>query len=209
MDYDALTIGFARRATAYKRADLAFYDVARLKSITENTGRIQFVFAGKAHSKDWPGKELIKRIFSASSELKDSIKIAYLENYDMELAKMLISGVDLWLNTPRKPQEASGTSGMKAAHNGIPSLSILDGWWIEGCIEGLTGWSIGSAADVENIDEHDAQSLYDKLEKIIIPIFYNNRQFWVDIMRHTIAINASFFNTHRMVQQYVLNAYLY
>jgi starch phosphorylase len=209
MDIDSLTIGFARRATAYKRADLVFFDVNRLINIAQNVGKIQFIFSGKAHPKDQPGKELIKRIISASSELADNIKIVYLENYDMELAKMLISGVDLWLNTPRKPKEASGTSGMKAAHNGVPSLSILDGWWIEGCIEGLTGWSIGSASDVENIDERDAYSLYEKLEKIIIPAFYNNRQSWIDIMRHCIAINASFFNTHRVVQQYVLNAYLY
>jgi starch phosphorylase len=209
MDYDTLTIGFARRATAYKRADLVFFDVNRLINIAHNVGKIQFIFSGKAHPQDWPGKELIKRIISTSSQLKDNIKIVYLENYDMELAKMLISGVDLWLNTPRKPKEASGTSGMKAAHNGVPSLSILDGWWIEGCIEGLTGWSIGSALDVENVDETDAYSLYEKLEKIIIPTFYNNRQSWIDIMRHCIAINASFFNTHRMVQQYVLNAYLY
>jgi len=121
---------------------------------------------------------------------------------------MLISGVDLWLNTPQKPQEASGTSGMKAAHNGIPSFSILDGWWIEGCIEGLTGWSIGSPHDIEGSDQDHAHSLYGKLENVIMPMFYTRRENWIDIMRHTIAINASFFNTHRMVQQYVLNAYL-
>ena len=209
MDYGTLTIGFARRATAYKRADLVFFDTDRLINISENAGKIQLIFAGKAHPRDWPGKELIKRIVSVSKELKNSIKIVYLENYDMELGKMLVSGVDLWLNTPRKPQEASGTSGMKAAHNGVPSFSILDGWWIEGCIEGLTGWSIGSASDTESAEEGNAQCLYEKLEKVIIPLFYNNRQKWIDIMRHSIAINASFFNTHRMVQQYVLNAYSY
>lgn len=209
MDYGTLTIGFARRATAYKRADLVFFDTNRLVNISQNVGKIQLIFAGRAHPRDWPGKELIKRIVSVSKELKDSIKIVYLENYDMELGKMLISGVDLWLNTPRKPREASGTSGMKAAHNGIPSLSILDGWWIEGCIEGLTGWSIGSASDIESVDERNAHSLYEKLQKVIIPLFYNNRDNWVDIMRHSIAINASFFNTHRMVQQYVLDAYSY
>lgn len=209
MDYATLTIGFARRATAYKRADLVFFDTNRLTNIAQNVGKIQFVFAGKAHPKDWSGKELIKKINFVSGQLEDRIKIAYLENYDMELGKMLVSGVDLWLNTPRKPEEASGTSGMKAAHNGVPSLSILDGWWIEGCIEGLTGWSVGSALDTENVDEKDAHSLYDKLEKVIIPAFYHNQKAWIDIMRHSIAINASFFNTHRMVQQYVLNAYLY
>jgi len=209
MDYGTLTIGFARRATAYKRADLVFFDTNRLVNISQNVGKIQLIFAGRAHPRDWPGKELIKRIVSVSKELKDSIKIVYLENYDMELGKMLVSGVDLWLNTPRKPREASGTSGMKAAHNGVPSLSILDGWWIEGCIEGLTGWSIGSASDIESVDERNAHSLYEKLQKVIIPLFYNNRDNWVDIMRHSIAINASFFNTHRMVQQYVLDAYSY
>lgn len=209
MDYGTLTIGFARRATAYKRADLVFFDTNRLVNISQNVGKIQLVFAGRAHPRDWPGKELIKRIVSVSKELKDSIKIVYLENYDMELGKMLVSGVDLWLNTPRKPREASGTSGMKAAHNGIPSLSILDGWWIEGCMEGFTGWSIGSASDIESVDERNAHSLYEKLQKVIIPLFYNNRDNWVDIMRHSIAINASFFNTHRMVQQYVLDAYSY
>lgn len=209
MDCDTLTIGFARRATAYKRADLVFFDTNRLAQIAQNVGKLQFIFSGKAHPKDLPGKELIKRIFSASEQLKDNVQIAYLENYDIDLANMLISGVDLWLNTPRKPKEASGTSGMKAAHNGVPSLSILDGWWIEGCIEGLTGWSIGSAEDVENDDARDSNSLYEKLEKTIIPLFYSNRQHWIDVMRHTIAMNASFFNTHRMVQQYVLNAHLY
>lgn len=209
MDYDTLTIGFARRATAYKRADLIFFDIDRLRNLSRNTGGIQLIFSGKAHPHDWPGKELIKKIISLSNQFEQDIKIVYLENYDMELAKMLISGVDLWLNTPRKPKEASGTSGMKAAHNGIPSLSILDGWWIEGCMEGLSGWAIGAAEDADSSDERDANSLYEKLEKIILPAFYNNRQNWINIMRHSIAINASFFNTHRMVQQYVLNAYLY
>ncbi len=210
MDDNTFTIGFARRTTAYKRADLIFFDTNRLKDIARNSGNIQIIFSGKAHPKDWPGKDLIKKIITASHQLSAYIKVVYLENYDIELAKMLVSGVDLWLNTPRKPREASGTSGMKAAHNGIPSLSILDGWWIEGCIEGLTGWSIGSAQDIESNDETDARSLYDKLEKVIMPIFYKNHQnWWTDIMRHSTAINASFFNTHRMVQQYVLNAYLY
>lgn len=169
---------------------------------------MQFVFAGKAHPQDWQGKELIKKIVTLSKQLKDQIRIVYLENYDMELAKIIISGVDLWLNTPQKPLEASGTSGMKAAHNGIPSLSILDGWWIEGCIEGITGWSIGSVHNKESSNEEDINSLYEKLEKTIIPLFYNSRTEWINIMRHCIAINGSFFNTHRMALQYVLNAYL-
>lgn len=208
MDYETFTIGFARRSATYKRADLVFSDIDRLKKIGEKVGKMQLIFAGKAHPQDWPGKELIKKIITASGQLKDRIKIVYLEDYNMELAKMLICGVDLWLNTPRKPQEASGTSGMKAAHNGVPSLSILDGWWIEGCIEGVTGWAIGYL-DPESNDQQDANSLYDKLEFTIIRTFYMNRENWINVMRHAIAINASFFNTHRMVQQYVLNSYLY
>lgn len=204
-DYETFSIGFARRATLYKRMDLIFSDMNRLVSVSDNVGKIQFVFAGKAHPKDFPGKDLIKKVFKFSKELKDKIRIAYLENYDMDLAKILVSGVDLWLNTPLRPNEASGTSGMKAAHNGIPSLSILDGWWIEGCIEGVTGWSVGSKTIDDN--QKDSENLYAKLEEIV-PIFYKHRDRWTEIMRSAIAFNASFFNTHRMVQQYVLNAYL-
>jgi len=207
-DKDVFTIGFARRATAYKRADLIFHDINRLIDIAKRKGKIQLVFAGKAHPKDNSGKELIHKIIYASQQTKEHIKIIYLENYDMDLGKMLTSGVDLWLNTPRKPKEASGTSGMKAAHNGVPSFSILDGWWVEGCIEGITGWSIGSAANFESIDQEEADSLYLKLERDIIPTYYHQREKWNNIMRHCIAINASFFNTHRMVLQYVSNAYL-
>jgi starch phosphorylase len=209
MEEDILTIGFARRAAAYKRADLVFFDTPRLADIAKNRGGLQIVFSGKAHPKDQPGKELINRIVSTAREVGDHLKIVYLENYNMDLAKMLITGVDLWLNTPRKPREASGTSGMKAAVNGIPSLSILDGWWIEGCIEGMTGWAIDSIEDTESDDEKDANALYDKLDEVIMPLFYNQPGQWIDIMRYTIGINASFFNTHRMVQQYVLNAYSY
>ncbi|MFH1457822.1 MAG: alpha-glucan family phosphorylase [Candidatus Omnitrophota bacterium] len=208
LGHEVLTIGFARRATAYKRADLVFANIERLRDIAQRSGKIQFIFAGKAHPKDWPGKELIKKIFSLKENLNNSIKVVYLEEYNLESAKVLIAGVDVWLNTPRRPQEASGTSGMKAAHNGVPSLSILDGWWIEGCIEGVTGWAIGSVNDIAGSDEKEAELLYEKLENTVLPVFYNNRQQWIDIMRHAIAINASFFNTHRMVQQYVLNAYL-
>jgi len=209
MDYDFFTIGAGRRATEYKRMDLIFSDVERLKGISRQAGKMQLVLAGKAHPLDSPGKELIKRIFSVAKSLKSELKVVYLHNYDVALARMLVSGADLWLNTPRKPHEASGTSGMKAAHNGVPSLSVLDGWWIEGCIEGLTGWSIGSPHETESDDKKDAASLYDKLENTIIPLFYGQRTKWIEIMRHCIAINGSFFNTHRMVQQYVLNAYLH
>ena len=208
LDPEVLTIGFARRATAYKRADLIFYDINRLVDISRKYGKIQLVFSGKAHPKDWAGKELIRKIVQISQQLRGQIEVVYLENYNINLAKRMVSGVDLWLNTPKKPQEASGTSGMKAAHNGIPSLSILDGWWIEGCIEGFTGWSIGSAPDIESSDQEEAASLYDKLQNIVIPIYYKNRGKWINIMRHCVAMNASFFNTHRMVLQYGLNAYL-
>jgi len=206
MDYDTFTIGFARRATVYKRMDLIFSDVERLRRISREAGKIQFIFAGKAHPRDWPGKELIKKIFAVSNQLRDDVRIVYLANYDMEVAKMLISGVDLWLNTPQRPMEASGTSGMKAVHNGIPNLSVLDGWWIEGHIEGVTGWSIGSKSS-ETGD--DAKEVYNKLENIILPMYYREREKWIEIMQHSIAFNASFFNTQRMVQQYVLNAYLH
>lgn len=205
---DVFTIGFARRATAYKRPDLIFTDTGRLANIARTVGKIQFVFGGKAHPKDWAGKELIKRIVGFSEGIGHSVKIVYLENYDMKLGGLITSGVDLWLNTPLKPNEASGTSGMKAAVNGVPSLSVLDGWWIEGCIEGSTGWSIGSdSADQAPAPMDEAQELYNKLEYLILPVFYRKREEWIRIMQHCIAINGSFFNTHRMVQQYVLNAY--
>jgi starch phosphorylase len=205
MSVDVLTIGFARRAATYKRADLLFTDIERLRNIASRAGPFQVVYAGKAHPQDQDGKEVIKQIFRAKEVLKNDVKIAYMENYDIELGKMMTSGVDLWLNTPQPPLEASGTSGMKAALNGIPSLSVLDGWWIEGCIEGVTGWSIGEKGNAEAAS--DATSLYSKLEQIIIPIFYHDRGRFIDVMRHSIALNGSFFNTHRMVQQYVLNAY--
>lgn len=206
-DENVFTIGFARRATGYKRMDLIFNNIEKLIEISNKVGEIQFVFAGKAHIKDVEGKNLIKRIWDLRFVLGNKIKLVFLENYNMELAKVLIPGVDLWLNTPRRPLEASGTSGMKACHNGIPSLSILDGWWIEGHMENYTGWSIGDVDEYEN-DDKDAHDLYYKLEKIILPMFYEKRDDYIKIMRNCIAFNASFFNTSRMVSQYVLNAYL-
>ena len=211
MDADIFTIGFARRATTYKRVELLFSDIERLKAIADTCHGLQIVYAGKAHPQDEAGKEQIRKVFHVRDQLRDKIKIAYLQNYSMEIGKMMTAGVDVWLNTPLPPMEASGTSGMKAAVNGVPSLSVLDGWWIEGCIEGITGWSIGSpdgkvgaAADHSN----DAASLYDKLEQIIMPLFCDNRDDFLEVMRHAIALNGSFFNTHRMLQQYVLKAYL-
>ena len=211
MDINLLTLGFARRAATYKRASLLFTDIDRLKNIVSKSGPIQIIYAGKAHPQDQFGKEMIKKIHEVKELLKKDIKIAYLQNYDMDLGKMITSGVDIWLNTPQPPNEASGTSGMKAALNGVPSLSVLDGWWIEGCIEGVTGWAIGEngrGGSQESVDRsRDAASLYEKLEKTVLPLFYNNRERFIDVMRHTIALNGSFFNTHRMMQQYVLNAY--
>jgi starch phosphorylase len=209
MDVDVLTLGFARRAAPYKRGDLLFSDPGRLKEIATKAGRFQVVYAGKAHPQDQAGKELIQRIFKAIQSLRGAIKIVYLENYDLDLGKLLTSGVDVWLNTPQPPLEASGTSGMKAALNGVPSLSVLDGWWIEGCIEDLTGWSIGSKEPGGVVGDHsrDAAALYDKLEQVVVPLFYGDRNGFIDVMRHAIALNGSFFNTHRMLQQYVLKAY--
>ena len=211
LDPEILTIGFARRATPYKRATLLFSNPERLRHITEHYGPLQLVLAGKAHPQDEPGKKLIRDIFNARDKLKDMIKIVYLENYDMELGKLITGGVDLWLNTPTRPLEASGTSGMKAAHNGVPNFSILDGWWIEGWIENKTGWAIGPLPSGPQVDEKsnqfDANDLYEKLEKEIIPTYYHKRSTWIEIMRQAISFNASFFNTYRMLMEYCMNIY--
>ena len=156
------------------------------------------------------GKELIQRIFKASDALKPNIKLVYLVNYDWNWASLMTAGVDVWLNTPQPPLEASGTSGMKAALNGVPSLSVLDGWWIEGCIEGvdrLGHWRPRTSLPSGDRSAHDAASLYDKLEQVVLPLFYNERDRFIEVMRHAIALNGSFFNTQRMVLQYVLKAY--
>jgi len=210
MDTDVLTLGFARRAATYKRADLLLSDTERLKEVYSKAGPFQIVYAGKAHPKDQQGKELIQRIFQSINALNSDVKIAYLENYDIQLGKLMTSGVDVWVNTPMPPMEASGTSGMKAALNGVPSFSILDGWWIEGCIEGVTGWSIGpSSRDLEAQRDtaQDANALFDKLQNTIIPLYYNQPEQFHFMMSHCIALNGSFFNTQRMMQQYVLKAY--
>ena len=210
MDPDTLTIGLARRAAPYKRPDLLFADIPRLISLTAAHGRVQVVFAGKAHPRDHDGKLLIQRIVRFKEPLQDRVRIAFLEDYDMALGQQMTAGVDLWLNTPQPPLEASGTSGMKAALNGVPSLSILDGWWIEGLIEGVTGWAIGDmnrGGDQGDATARDAASLYDKLEHEILPLYYTQRAGFIDVMRHAIALNGSFFNTQRMLQQYVSLAY--
>jgi starch phosphorylase len=208
LDPTVMTLGFARRATGYKRIDLLFHDLDRLKRIAHQVGPLQVICGGKAHPKDEEGKALIRRIFKAANDLKSIIPVVYLQEYDIALAKYLCSGVDLWLNTPQKPQEASGTSGMKAALNGVPSLSTLDGWWIEGHIEGVTGWSIGDGWRPETDTESEVVSLYNKLEHVILPMFYEQPNAFISVTRSTIALNGSHFNAQRMMQQYVGNAYL-
>jgi starch phosphorylase len=208
LDLQALTIGFARRATAYKRADLLFTDIERLKRIAADAGGLQIIYAGKAHPSDHDGKAIIRRILELKESLRQDIKIAFVADYDLELAKLITAGVDIWLNTPQPPLEASGTSGMKAALNGIPSLSIPDGWWIEGAVDGITGWVIGDRRPEETIDgRRDARLLYERLEQDIVPLFCRDRDRFIDVMRHAVALNGSYFNTQRMLQQYVLNAY--
>jgi starch phosphorylase len=212
MDYDTLTIGFARRATGYKRANFLFSDIERLRKVNKK-GKIQVIFAGKAHPRDDSGKKIIEEIFGYIKRLKDEIKIVYLPNYDMALAHKLISGVDVWLNTPQRPLEASGTSGMKAAHNGVINFSVLDGWWIEGWIEGVTGWAIGPHPD-EQLSPWDTyvrekDDLYNKLEYVIIPMFYHRRDEWIEMMKNSIGKIAYYFNSHRMMLRYVTEAYLY
>ncbi len=204
---EVFTIGFGRRAAAYKRADFLFANLATLRRIPQQAGPFQVIFGGKAHPRDEEGKAIIQRVFQAAKALHGEIPVLYLENYDMEWARFLTSGVDLWLNTPHRPYEASGTSGMKAALNGVPSLSVRDGWWIEGHFEGITGWSIGFDEDPEQ-HEVEMASMYDKLEHIILPTFYQKPKVYGEVMRSTIALNSSFFNTQRMVSQYLINAYM-
>ncbi len=218
LDPDVFTIGFARRSATYKRGDLVFSDLERVREIAEKAGRLQFVFAGKAHPKDQPGQATIRRVFAAEQALGDAVRVVYVPNYEMDLGALLTAGSDLWLNNPVRPLEASGTSGMKAALNGVPSLSVLDGWWVEGCVEGKTGWAIGtddqpfvdpnSDAAALTASRADAAALYDKLEAAVVPLFYGDAAGWAEVMRQTIAVNGSFFNTQRMVAQYVQNAYL-
>lgn len=206
LDPKVFTIGFARRATPYKRADLMFTDVDRLADIAANVGPLQIVFGGKAHPNDTGGKELIRRIHGAAEKLAGRVTVVYVQDYEMLIAGKMVAGVDLWLNNPMKPLEASGTSGMKAALNGVPSLSVLDGWWIEGHVEGVTGWSIGGL-DSEGDQSKDASEIYLKLERVVLPLYYGLPFAYAEVMRSAIAINGSFFNTQRMVEQYVRNAY--
>ena len=199
-----LTLGFARRAATYKRATLLFNDPKRLAEIAAAAGGLQIIFAGKAHPQDEPGKKLIQEVVEDAAKYSNGLlRVVYLENYAWSLGALITAGVDVWVNTPRRPYEASGTSGMKAALNGVPSLSILDGWWIEGCIEGFTGWAIEDGAN----DQEEAASLYRKLETAVVPLYLDAPEKWAQLMRHTLAYNGSYFNTNRMMKQYTRNAY--
>ena len=197
LDGDTLTIGFARRAATYKRAQLLFHDMDRLESL--GAEKIQVIFSGKAHPKDHEGKEVIRQIVSKSKAMFGKVKIIYLENYNMWLGRMITSGVDVWLNTPLRPNEASGTSGMKATLNGVPNLSVLDGWWAEGCKNGVNGWAVGDPEHPD--DDKDADHLYSVLENSVIPTFYNDRNKWISMMKETIKTGVDF-TAHRMIMEY-------
>jgi starch phosphorylase len=196
-------LGFARRMTAYKRPDLLFLDTVALRAIAEQFP-FQVVLAGKAHPKDHDGKRLIARLHACKAELAEHIPVAFISGYDMAIARVLVAGVDVWLNTPHPPLEASGTSGMKASFNAVPSLSVLDGWWIEGCVPGVTGWAIDST---EGSDAAAAASLYRRLREDVLPLYYEDRAGWVSVMKGAISKNASRFNSHRMLRRYVSDAY--
>jgi starch phosphorylase len=202
---EVLTLGFARRATPYKRAGLLLSDLDHLRAIARK-GPLQIVYAGKAHPRDEAGKEIIRSIIAAAGQLGAELPVVYLEDYDMRLGALMTAGVDVWVNTPHKPHEASGTSGMKAALNGVPSLSVLDGWWIEGHVEGVTGWSVGNGWNGEAEIDLERASLHRKLEHIV-ELFYGHPEKFRRIMRHCISLNGSFFNAERMLQQYAQSAY--
>lgn len=211
LNSEVLTLGFARRATSYKRATLLFTDLNQLKAVNERTP-FQIVFAGKAHPRDMGGKTLIKDIFNVKTQLQNDIKVVYLENYNMDIASKLVAGVDVWLNTPLPPYEASGTSGMKAAHNGVLNFSVLDGWWIEGCIEDITGWAIGPSPktilDETTRRNRELEDLYNKLKYIILPSYYDERDKWIQNMKNAVGKVAYYFNSHRMMRRYITEAYL-
>jgi starch phosphorylase len=210
MNIDTLTFGFARRSTAYKRATLLFRDLEKLTKIGRRNP-IQFIFSGKSHPKDYSGKTIIEDISRYARELRDVIKIGYFADYGIDIAAKMVAGVDVWLNTPMRPYEASGTSGMKAAHNGVLNFSVLDGWWIEGWIENVTGWAIGPHPEenlaTEEIEIQEIADLYNKLDYIIIPTFYQRRDEWITMMESAISKIAYYFNSHRMMRRYVTEAY--
>jgi len=187
LDPKVFTMGFARRASTYKRANLLFHDMERLKRITQDVGPIQLVYGGKAHPRDDGGKRIIRQVFEGATSASGVIRTVYVENYDMYWGKLITSGVDVWLNNPLRPQEASGTIGMKAAMNGVPSFSVVDGWWAEGLIEGITGWAIGNT-EINEDPATELATLYDKLEREILPMFYGRPQRYTEVMRRKRAV---------------------
>ncbi len=208
LDESVFTVGFARRATPYKRGRLLFENLDRLLWIARTVGPFQLIFSGKAHPRDGGGKHMIRQVHEAAKALRGEVKVVYIENYEMDLGLALTSGADLWLNSPQKTREASGTSGMKAALNGVPSLSVLDGWWLEGHVEGVTGWSAANYRGAPDDDSSVAHAIYDKLERVVVPLFYDRPKEYAGVRRSAIALNGSYFNTQRMVLQYARNAYL-
>jgi starch phosphorylase len=198
LDPEALTIGFARRSATYKRPDLLLRDPERFAALVKGH-RVQVLFAGKAHPADQEGKAVIARLVAALSRWPDSV--AFLEDYDMALGRLLTRGADVWLNNPRRPMEASGTSGMKAAMNGTLNLSVLDGWWPEGCEHGVTGWAIGDAVTRADPDARDLRALYDTLEKDVLPTFRDPAR-WTAMMRASIRMAVERFSSDRMVREY-------
>jgi len=202
LDKDKLLIGFARRAAPYKRADLIFSDLEKIRPYFEK-GEIQIIFSGKAHPLDDTGKALAEKLVEMTKEFPDSV--VFLEDYDMEIGRMLTRGVDVWLNNPRRPKEASGTSGMKAAMNGILNVSILDGWWPEACEHGVNGWQFGDAfesKDIEKQDEHDLEALYEVLLEEVLPTYYDNKDKWKNMMKESIASTIKRFNAKVMIENY-------
>ena len=212
LDPSVLTLGFARRFATYKRAALILYDIERLKRLLNDPWRpIQIIFAGKAHPADDPGKRLLQRIFQAAANPLMGGRIAFLEDYGEQFAQYMVHGVDVWLNNPVPPMEASGTSGMKAALNGVPHLSILDGWWLEG-FNGKNGWTFGQEQSEEDRDRADAAALYELLEKEVIPLYYRSSEDgiprdWVRIMKDSIKSNGAAFSTRRMIKEYINKFY--
>jgi starch phosphorylase len=202
-------IGFARRMTSYKRPALLFQDIEMLRAIARRTP-FQLVMAGKAHPQDAGGKQLIRELHQRLQQLAGEVAMVFLPGYDMDVSRLMVSGCDIWLNTPLRPYEASGTSGMKAAFNGVPQLSVLDGWWMEGCIEGVTGWSIGDGAESSN--GGDGEALYRKLGQTVLPLWHEGAgrsAAWVAVMKGAIAKNASYFNSHRMLRRYATEVYVH
>ena len=221
LDPEALTIGFARRFATYKRATLIFRDVRRLKQILHAERRpVQIVFAGKAHPADGGGKQYIQQVYQFAQDPEFGGRIVFLENYDLHMARFLVQGVDVWLNNPRRPNEASGTSGMKAAMNGVPNLSVLDGWWPEAYHardqhRPPNGWAFGEAeyGDWDTQDEVDSQALYRLLEEDVVPLYYRRDPAgvphgWVQVMKESIRTSVAAFSMRRMVKEYISQMYL-